>query len=1205
MLNATNVDVLMNATDREGSRVPQPPPSIVERVAFLCNNLSQVNLRQKTEEIKVILRECGENFLRWFAQYLVMKRVTLEQNFQPLYNSFLLSINDENLDRYVKQETFRNIKILLRSDKGNAASNFGDRQLLKNLGLWLGQITISRNKPILTRDLDLKCLLFEAFYKGQQELLYVVPFVAKTLLSCTKSELFIPTCAWIFSIIRVLAEIHNEPDLKLNLKFEIEVLCKDLGIDLSQIEPTGVLKDTERLVRVPQQLGELASLSQPESGSQMPLGPPPMGIAPPIDPGRVSGRASANLMPPTSVTPVNELSAIDQAKHGAAVQPPSIFLSASFNYGDINVATLDGLAHHINIPANLPLFNTYPELKAAVRPAINQAVKELIGAIGERAISVAIAVTEQVCKKDFALDPNPQHLRRGAHQMARSMTAAMAWITCREPLQNTILGYLKHYFTTHLQQAATNPEIAKLIEEAVLQTMEANIELATNFIVKTACEQAMIEVDKRFEKEITARQQAAKELKTFGEDSPQIKIQLYMPESIRILPGPISDADMKIYDDYSSKICGFKPNQNFDESAFRNQQMVPPSLSQAQFPTQMGASRPIGTTSSMAPNFNQAQFAGQLSGGRIPANIDPNLFASQGNRMTSTTPTLGPDVSQAIIEQLRANRSIGNATPMLGMQPLEQHQLEQLRSKVELIVREWMAICFTSVTQQDPRRALAHIVQSMHREGILMTDETVTKFFHIYVNICVDVTHRLLNSDSQGGQISVRHRCYLTLDAFTKLTCLMVRYSDGPQHSTRINLLKKVLNIVTQALHHSHENRKGEFDGMPFMRIILNLFSNLARVNDPILDPISWNILESFGQSLFVTQPRRAPGFTFHWLTIIGHRDFIGRLLADESQDPHRTGAMYTQLLLCHIKFLAPYLRNLPLPQSIQTLLKGTLRVLLVILHDFPELLCEYHYVYCDYIPPDCIQLRNLILSAYPRNMRLPDPFNESMEMIENLQDMAVNPKAHREMANIIQAPELKAKLDEYLETRSAVNFLSELPSYLQVSQVPGSKYNSSTMNAIVLYVGTRAIDALQAKKQKISIQTVAHTPYMDIFQNLAVSLCTEGRHLLFNSIANQLRYPNSHTHYFSCTMLYLFLEANLEVIQEQITRILFQRLVALRPHPWGLLITFVELIRNPQYGFWGHEFIRCAPEIEQLFISVANSCNVNPQQILAQQKRV
>ena len=49
---------------------------------------------------------------------------------------------------------------------------------------------------------------------------------------------------------------------------------------------------------------------------------------------------------------------------------------------------------------------------------------------------------------------------------------------------------------------------------------------------------------------------------------------------------------------------------------------------------------------------------------------------------------------------------------------------------------------------------------------------------------------------------------------------------------------------------------------------------------------------------------------------------------------------------------------------------------------------------------------------------------------------------------------------------------------------------------------------------------------------------CTRvGRYLFLNAIANQLRYPNSHTHYFSCTLLYLFAEANNEAIQEQITR--------------------------------------------------------------------
>jgi CCR4-Not complex component, Not1 len=38
--------------------------------------------------------------------------------------------------------------------------------------------------------------------------------------------------------------------------------------------------------------------------------------------------------------------------------------------------------------------------------------------------------------------------------------------------------------------------------------------------------------------------------------------------------------------------------------------------------------------------------------------------------------------------------------------------------------------------------------------------------------------------------------------------------------------------------------------------------------------------------------------------------------------------------------------------------MQGTLRVLLVLLHDFPELLCEYHFALCDCVPPSCIQVR-------------------------------------------------------------------------------------------------------------------------------------------------------------------------------------------------------------------------------------------------------
>jgi CCR4-NOT transcription complex subunit 1 len=109
-----------------------------------------------------------------------------------------------------------------------------------------------------------------------------------------------------------------------------------------------------------------------------------------------------------------------------------------------------------------------------------------------------------------------------------------------------------------------------------------------------------------------------------------------------------------------------------------------------------------------------------------------------------------------------------------------------------------------------------------------------------------------------------------------------------------------------------------------------------------------------------------------------------------------------------------------------------------------------------------------------------------------------------------------------------------------------------------------------------------------EIFYYLSTNLNSEGRHWLLNAIANQLRYPNSHTYYFSRLLLELFLNVKQDFIKEQITRVLLERLIVSRPQPWGLLVTFIELLQNNQYHFWEHSFIKCAPDIENLFRSVS-----------------
>lgn len=63
-------------------------------------------------------------------------------------------------------------------------------------------------------------------------LIVVIPFVCKVLEQCSKSIVFKPPNPWLMAILKLLVELYHHAELKLNLKFEIEVLCKSLSIEL-------------------------------------------------------------------------------------------------------------------------------------------------------------------------------------------------------------------------------------------------------------------------------------------------------------------------------------------------------------------------------------------------------------------------------------------------------------------------------------------------------------------------------------------------------------------------------------------------------------------------------------------------------------------------------------------------------------------------------------------------------------------------------------------------------------------------------------------------------------------------------------------------------------------------------------------------------------------------------------------------------------
>jgi CCR4-NOT transcription complex subunit 1 len=182
------------------------------------------------------------------------------------------------------------------------------------------------------------------------------------------------------------------------------------------------------------------------------------------------------------------------------------------------------------------------------------------------------------------------------------------------------------------------------------------------------------------------------------------------------------------------------------------------------------------------------------------------------------------------------------------------------------------------------------------------------------------------------------------------------------------------------------------------------------------------------------------------------------------------------RLLIVLFQFLAPYLKQSELEDTTRMLYRGTLRVLLVLLHDFPEFLCDYHASFCDAIPSTCIQMRNLILSAFPRHMRLPDPFTPNLK-IDLLPEIHQSPRVLTDIASIIEENGIRKELDGYLaKPFNSTHFLKDLATKL--------KENGALMNAVVFYIGTVSIS---------NGIPVHKGPALDVYQYLLVELDSEG----------------------------------------------------------------------------------------------------------------
>ncbi|BGP21039.1 hypothetical protein JCM10213_002926 [Rhodosporidiobolus nylandii] len=550
----------------EGGDPQEPDEATSDKILFIVNNLAPSNFETKVKDME---QRIDPVHFAWFAHYLVAQRVSIEPNNHQLYQQFLDALDMPQLVKRVLYETFVKLATLLNSDKTVQSST--ERTLLKNLGSWLGGLTLAKDKPIKQSNIAFKQLLIEGY--DSNRLIVAIPFVCKVLEQCAKSRVFRPPNPWLMAILRLLVELYQFAELKLNLKFEIEVLCKSLDVDLKDVEPTDILRNRPQELAAQAAAAAAAAQQQAQQAQHAAQNAALAAVQAAAAQQQAGQQGQPQPIPASSVELALASLAAQQRSHddhpplGAAHHalpaaqgvgtadpsriPPMLGANQpgySLSLQDTVSAALANLPTHVVFNAQLPLFATNPALKRLICVAIDRAIREIIAPVVERSVTIAGISTRELTMKDFAMEGDESKMAGAAHLMVQNLAGSLALVTCKEPLR---LSMVTHARTLLLQNGFTDETVP---EQAILVIVAENLDLACSVVEKVAMEKAVQEVDDGLGPAYISRRSHRERSREAFWDTAAMAASHYsgmLPDPLRLKLGGLSQSQLQVYEDFA------------------------------------------------------------------------------------------------------------------------------------------------------------------------------------------------------------------------------------------------------------------------------------------------------------------------------------------------------------------------------------------------------------------------------------------------------------------------------------------------------------------------------------------------------------------------------------------------------------------------------------------------------------------------------
>ncbi len=367
-----------------------------------------------------------------------------------------------------------------------------------------------------------------------------------------------------------------------------------------------------------------------------------------------------------------------------------------------------------------------------------------------------------------------------------------------------------------------------------------------------------------------------------------------------------------------------------------------------------------------------------------------------------------------------------------------------------------------------------------------------------------------------------------------------------------------ILNVIITFFQDYIINYNTTFNQRLYYKFFYNLISIFSMFDN------NKNILNSeYKNSQFIMclsdhfkflSPSYCAGFAIAWLDLISSKNFVSVMLSEENNIKLKI-QKYEKYLSLNIELLK-YLKNFSdeviSNYNYKIFLENVYKYFFILCESYPDFVCGYYFLFLTTLPGNnYIQLKNLLLSACPKEIIINNPFNENINNIENQKNAKI-------LFDNISSVGFKEKIDEFVNNQNE-NILNVIVNDFNNIKNESEKFYH--ISRLVIYLSQNYVPDLVNKKINSKI-------IFNFFKFLILNFNNENRDHLINAILNELRYPSKQTFYFSLLLKDLLTEINNEIIEENILKNLIERLFY-KPHPWGLVFTFnnvVDIIKKKNF---------------------------------------